>query len=88
MSEKGPERRQDKRESVGIDRHIDKLENRRNAKEAQRTAGALAGQRARGWTERLLTRTTSGAIYAIVVLVCLYIGPIATTLMIRATPWR
>lgn len=53
--------------------------------EAQRrTAGALAGQRARRWTERLLTRTTSGAIYAIVVLICLYMGPIITTLMIGA----
>ncbi|MEE8673872.1 phosphatidate cytidylyltransferase [Tractidigestivibacter scatoligenes] len=87
MSEKGPDSGRDKRESVGIDRHIDKLENRRNAKEAQRTAGALAGQRARGWTERLLTRTTSGAIYAIVVLVCLYLGPFATTLMISAMGW-
>lgn len=87
MSEKGPERPQDQRESVGIDRHIDKLEDRRDAKEERRTAGALVGQRARGWTERLLTRTTSGAIYAIVVLVCLYLGPFATTLMISAMAW-
>lgn len=87
MSDRGPERQQDKHESVGIDRHIDRLEDRRDAKEARRSAGALAGQRARGWTERLLTRTTSGAIYAIVVLACLYAGPVATTLMVSAMAW-
>ena len=76
-----------KEQSVGLDRQVDKLEARRAAKESKRAAGELRGQRARGATEKLLTRTTSGAIYALVVLVCLFIGPLTTTLLIIAMAW-
>jgi phosphatidate cytidylyltransferase len=75
------------RESIGIDRHIDNLENRREAKEEARSAGRLKGQLARGWTEKFLTRTTSGAIYAILVLVCLYLSPQTTALLMAAMGW-
>lgn len=73
--------------SVGLDRQVDRLEARRAAKEGMRAAGTLRGQRVRGATEKLLTRTTSGAIYALVVLVCLFIGPFTTTLLILAMAW-
>ena len=76
-----------KAESVGLDRQVDRLEARRAAKESMRAAGTLRGQRFRGATEKLLTRTTSGAIYALVVLVCLFIGPFTTTLLIIAMAW-
>lgn len=56
-------------------------------REEKRAAGTLKGQRARGWTEKLLTRTTSGAIYAIAILVCLYLGPIATGLLVAMMSW-
>lgn len=79
--------RKEKPKSIGIDRHIDKLEDRRRAKEAQRDAGTLKGQLARGWTEKFLTRTTSGAIYAISVLVCLYLGPVTTALLMSGMAW-
>ena len=73
--------------SVGLDRQVDKLEARRAAKEGQRAAGKLAGQRARGATEKLLTRTTSGAIYALLIVACLFIGPFTTTLLVVCMAW-
>ena len=73
---------QEKRGGTGLERPIDLLENRRASKEEARAAGDLKGQRARSSAERLLTRTTSGAIYAIVTLVCLLmcIFPVAKSL--------
>ena len=69
-------------------------EGRRQAKEERRAernelraAGELKGQKARGWTERVFTRTTSGAIYAITVLACLYLGTIPTTLLVAMMAW-
>ena len=52
-----------------------------------RAAGELRGQKARGMTEKLLTRTTSGAIYAFVTLACLFAGPFTTTLLIVGMAW-
>ena len=75
------------RVSVGLDRQVDKLEARRAAKEGPRAAGKLAGQRARGATEKLLTRTTSGAIYALLIVACLFIGPFTTTLLVVCMAW-
>lgn len=76
-----------KQRSVGLDRGIDKLEERRKSQAERRFAGKLRGQLLRGWTEKLLTRTTSGAIYVIVILACLYLGPLATTIMVAAMAW-
>ena len=73
--------------SIGLDRQIDKLEDRRSAKENLRAAGGLRGQRVRSTTEKLLTRTTSGAIYALVTLVCLFLGPFTTSLLIMCMAW-
>ncbi|MCH3968289.1 MAG: phosphatidate cytidylyltransferase [Atopobiaceae bacterium] len=62
-------------------------EERREAHESQRVVGDLKSQKVRGGAERVLTRTTSGAIYAITILVCLYLGPIATDLLVAAMSW-
>lgn len=70
-----------------LDTGIDKLEHRRTLNEARRVAGELRSQVARGWTERLLTRTLSGVIYVVVVLACLYLGKFATTAMVCAMAW-
>ena len=59
-------------ESRGLDRGIDSLERKRQAKEPARIAGTLRGQRVRLGTEKLLTRTTSGIIYAIVALAAVW----------------
>lgn len=77
----------DARGGSGLDRQIERLEGRRASKEEQRDAGALRGQKARNSAERLLTRTTSGAIYAIVTLVCLFAGPVTTTVLVTAEAW-
>ena len=71
----------------GLDRQIVLLEGRRASKEEARAAGDLRGQKARSSAERLLTRTTSGAIYAIVTLACVLCGPLTTALLGAAEAW-
>ena len=73
--------------SVGIDKQIEKLELRRSIKELRRTDGNLFGQKIRDVTEKLLTRTLSGVVYAAVVLIALYIGKEATMLLIAGMGW-
>ena len=75
------------RGSAGLDRQIERLENRRASKEEARAAGDLKGQKARSSAERLLTRSTSGAIYALVTLACLFVGPLTTTVLVAAEAW-
>lgn len=75
------------RKAVGLDRAIESLERRRKSRGEQRDAGRLKGQVVRGWTEKLLTRTTSGAIYAILIFVCLFLGRLATTVLVTAMAW-
>ena len=86
-NEKGPSPDTDAKKSVGLDRQVDRLEARRASKESLRAAGALKGQKARGSAEKLLTRTTSGAIYAVVTLTALFIGPFTTTVLIACMAW-
>ena len=87
MTQRRPPRGEGKLGGDGLDRPIDLLENRRASKEDKRAAGDLTGQKARSSAERLLTRTTSGAIYAILTLVCLFVGPLTTTVLISAEAW-
>lgn len=79
--------REDDPRGEGLDRQIVLLEGRRASKEEARAAGDLRGQKARGSAERLLTRTTSGAIYAIVTLACVLCGPLTTALLVAAEAW-
>lgn len=72
---------------VGLDKSIHKLEERRASKEGLRAAGELKGQRVRGWTEKLLTRTLSGVIYVVVILACLYLGVLPTAFLMAAMGW-
>lgn len=55
--------------------------------EGKRITGDLWSQQVRAKTEKLLTRTTSGAIYTITILVCLYLGPVTTAFLIAAMAW-
>lgn len=82
-----PANKADAERGVGLDRGIQFLEHRRDAKADARAEGNLKGQRARGWTEKLLTRTTSGAIYAFVVTACVFLGPLATAVVVAAMAW-
>ena len=80
-------RRTDDGRESGLDRQIAFLEGRRASKEERRAAGDLTGQKARNSAERLLTRSTSGAIYAVVTLACLFCGPVTTTALVIAQAW-
>lgn len=64
-----------------------KLERRLEERESQRVEGNLRSQRARNWTERLLTRSMTGAIYALCVFVCLLWGQVPTMVLIAAMSW-
>ena len=88
-SKKRPERStgKDAEKSAGLDRQIARLEGVRASREEARASGRLKGQRARTSAEKLLTRTTSGAIYAIVTLACLFAGPVTTTVLVAAEAW-
>lgn len=87
MSKKPAPEQEGKSAVVGIDRGIEKLESRRDSKEEQRVAGTLKGQRVRGWTEKLLTRTMSGAVYVIAIIACLYWGVLPTAALMAAMAW-
>lgn len=71
----------------GLDRPIDYLEGRHASKEEQRAAGELPSQRARSSAEKLATRATSGFVYSVLTLVCLFAGPVTTTLLIALEAW-
>lgn len=81
------EEAEEEKRPVGLDRGIDRLERRRKSQDERRYAGMLKGQVMRGWTEKLLTRTTTGAIYVIVILACLFLGRLATTVLVTAMAW-
>lgn len=90
MSESGEDaRRQDgsQHQPRSLDTASENLERRREAREGERVVGGLRGQRARSWTERFLTRAMSGLIYAALVLVCLFLGRVATMLLVMAMAW-
>lgn len=77
----------DEPRSQGLDRGIDKLEERRAKKEEARGAGELKGQKARGFTERMLARTLSGAIYAVLTTACIFAGEAPTAILVAAMAW-
>lgn len=87
MSRKRAPKKDDQPEVVGIERGIEKLESRRDSKEERRVAGTLKGQRVRGWTEKLLTRTMSGVVYVVVIIACLYWGVLPTAVLMSAMGW-
>lgn len=87
MSERGGAKAPESERSQGIDLGIERLESHRDSKADDRLNGRLKGQRARGWTEKLVARTTSGAVYAITILACLFAGSIPTAAIVTAMAW-
>lgn len=78
---------QDEVPPKGLDAASDNLERRREAREGERVVGGLRSQRARSWTERFLTRTLSGVIYALCVLACLFWGRVPTMVLVAGMAW-
>lgn len=70
-----------------LDTASDSIRARQEASDTERFAHNLRGQRARSWTEKLLTRTTSGAIYAIVVIGCIFWGRVPTMVLVACMSW-
>jgi phosphatidate cytidylyltransferase len=70
-----------------IDRAVDTLSKKREDKEAAYDQGELRGQKVRSATERLVTRTTSGILYVLVVLACLFAGSWPTAILMSAMSW-
>ena len=87
FAKKGTEAQEQNGGPVGLDRQIDALENRRDSKEERRVANELKGQRARGWFEKLLTRTLSGVIYVVVIVGCLFWGIVPTAVLLSLMGW-
>lgn len=86
---RGPARKEERKQpqGTGLDRPIELLEDRRASKEEARASGDLTGQKVRSSAEKLLTRTTSGVVYAVLTLACVFAGPFATTLLVAAEAW-
>lgn len=87
LKRKSREKSPDVESPVGIERGIERLENRRDSKEERRVAGTLKGQKARGWFEKLITRALSGVIYVLIILGCLFWGVIPTAVLMSAMGW-
>ncbi len=70
-----------------IGRAVERAEASHEANEDRRAAGELRSQRARGSAEKALARVTSGAIYIIVTLGCLFGGVVPTTVLVAGEAW-
>ncbi|MBR3158202.1 MAG: phosphatidate cytidylyltransferase [Atopobiaceae bacterium] len=81
------EKSKNESDAVGLEKGIERLETRRDSKEERRVAGELKGQRARGWTERLLTRTLSGVVYVVLIVACIWGGTYSTAGLLAAMGW-
>ena len=73
--------------SAGIDKLVDRMEARRERIADEYEAKQLRGQRARDFTEKLLTRAAYGVIYAVLTVGCLFLGRTATAILIALYAW-
>ena len=74
-------------ESKGIDKLVDRMESRRDRLSDAYDAKQLRGQKARGFTEKLLTRTAYGIIYAVLTAGCLFAGVTPTAIIVSLYAW-
>lgn len=75
------------REPRNLDSASQSLERRYERTEDARAAGMLRGQRARSWTERFLTRATSGIVYTLIIFACLFWGRFPTAVLVSLMSW-
>lgn len=66
---------------------LTKYERKAEAREDARLTGELKSSRARVSAEKLVTRSTTGFIYALSILICLFWGPIPTAVLMAAMAW-
>lgn len=70
-----------------LDTVSDSISRRREASAAKRAVGGLRSQKARSATEKFIIRATSGAIYAVLVIGCLFWGRVPTMVLVSAMSW-
>ena len=85
--ERKEEKSQEKSQSVGLDKLVDRMESRRESRSDAYEAKQLRGQKARGFTEKLLTRTAYGIVYAVLTAGCLFAGRTPTAILVSLYAW-
>ncbi len=70
-----------------LDTASDSFERKREARSSSREPESTRSQKARSWTEKFLTRSLSGLVYAGVILVCLFWGRVPTMVLVCAMSW-
>lgn len=70
-----------------LDTASDSIRAHQIATDTERFAHNLRGQKARSQAEKLLTRSLSGAIYAILVIGCIFWGRVPITVLVSAMAW-
>ncbi len=70
-----------------IEAGIEWLERLRARRPIDDETGAPKETRVRGWMEKLILRTATGAAYAVAIVACLYLGVIPTAVLISAMAW-
>ena len=70
-----------------LDTASDSFERKREARATGRELESTRSQKARSWTEKFLTRTLSGLVYAGVILACLFWGRVPTMVLVSAMSW-
>jgi len=74
--------------SKGIDILVDRMESRRDRLSDAYDAKQLRGQRVRDFTEKLLTRTAYGIVYAVLIAGCLFAGRTPTAIIVSLVAWQ
>lgn len=59
----------------------------KDQREQERLEGTLPSQKVRKNTEKVATRATSGTIYAVLIVACLLLGPVACAVMVAIMGW-
>ncbi|MEY8436631.1 phosphatidate cytidylyltransferase [Atopobiaceae bacterium 24-176] len=71
----------------GLEGSMKKYEEKREERERLRLQGETRGSKVRSGTEKLLTRTLSGLFYSVIVLVCIFWGPLPCAVLFCAMAW-
>ena len=77
----------DAEKTEGLDTAIHHYEQNRERRETLRLEGSTRSSKVRRLSEKMLTRTLSGILYSIVVIICLFWGAIPTALLFSAMAW-
>ena len=72
---------------VGLDRQIERFASRHDSREELRVSGDLRGSKARSAAEKFITRLTSGIIYVMAIMGCLFLGLVPTMILVSAMSW-